>query len=473
MWKELLQAKEQTKICNISDKDLYKYIPEHVEDFNLSNWLRNGKEQASASFLASVFFTTPINHQFNNCCAEFIGQILVNGYEQPHHFDRINSPLAGICERNEHPHLCRMPFHENDTFDCFKPTHDEFYNRLDAISFVKKGRDLDTIAAVVSFGDRHLILTIDRENTLYLFNPYGDRASHHCPYITAFGNVDQVSAFLNNLSLENEGPTRLTAVCSREELVEACLRPHYEDSSEEENFHIPPAHGEDFPAQPPTLETAFFPVFVLQNVVRSLSLLNEDGFCAAIEGVEQLSQFHLQSPVNGERSIMGDRICFHVYHIQNKETPDVIDRSNTTWGTLAFQTDLSTPEQKLRAAQRAQVEVLLGTLCDYFEGMENNPITNAIPSLFFGSLEGLDLDPRDLPEGTKKLAHYLFEKLYNNYKVVWKQNKTEMVDPDDVCFNADFGRNALTGDARGRVPNAYKLQALREVAQSLKEVWGL
>ncbi len=66
---------------------------------------------------------------------------------------------------------------------------------------------------------------------------------------------------------------------------------------------------------------------------------------------------------SGREEGIVDRIDSHLYHIQNKERPDCIHREDSNWGYTAFQGDnLSTPEEKFRAAQRTYVELLLSLI---------------------------------------------------------------------------------------------------------------
>lgn len=220
---------------------------------------------------------------------------------------------------------------------------------------------------------------------------------------------------------------------------------------------------------PITMEQFAPPVFFLQNAIACLSLRTDEGFDAAVAEVSQLDTFAFCSPINGDKDKqILDRIYFQLYHLQNKETPSKINRKDTKWGTNAFQSDiLSTPDEKLRAAQRVQIEILLFSLNSCIQKRNE-----AATPLILDALEKLDLHPNDLPQGQKNLSHCLFGKLYNIYFAAWKENQ-KMVHPHDRSFKGDFGRNAFIGEARNSIPVEYKIQAFQELIKSLQETWKI
>ena len=457
----LLQKQGQKNICEISTKHLYKYLPENVD--NLSSCLKEGRDEASYNFLISLFFG---NINFSNCDAEFINKTIKEGHEfaanQQGKISRLQNIFTLDCDHA----FCKIKLDQNPALSfSMRPDEGQFLTSLDAILFAKKTSNLGEIAAMIGFGDRHLMLVVDKEGIIYLFNQYGDKESKSYPYISAFGNLNHAAHFLENLMIQEmrerpfEGRTvTITAACNREDL--------------EEPFEFPPR---------PTLETVALPAVHLKRMIECLSLCNEEGFLAAATAIPDLNQFQFHSPINGDHvKEAGDRLFYHLYQIQNKETPEKIDRKDMAWGANAFQSeDLSSAEERLRATQRAQTEYLLSVLCVVCADIQNsgpdaqnNPQVKFVLSLLFKELEELKLDPKDLPQGTKNLAYFCFGNLYTTYLAAWEQNQA-MVHPNDPCFNGNFGREALLGDASARVPVFYKAQMLKQVAQSLKEAWGL
>ena len=137
----------------------------------------------------------------------------------------------------------------------------------------------------------------------------------------------------------------------------------------------------------------------------------------------------------------------------------MVNRQDHNWGFTAFTNEaLATTQQRLRAAQRVQIETLFEyiswyTLCE----PEDNPI-----GLCFDALKALELDSKDLPEGQTNAARALFGKVLQIYLEARKQDQS-LVDPDHGKFQGDLNN----------IPIEIKNNALEEVLKDFKAAWRI
>lgn len=221
------------------------------------------------------------------------------------------------------------------------------------------------------------------------------------------------------------------------------------------------------------------PIFeYLQKTVDALSLCTEDGYFQAIEFIGKLNEIPFQEnnqEIETKGKTLGDRIFFHLYLIHKKESPNKINPSDMNYGSNAFQTEGgSTAEEKFRAAQRVQVDILLSCLELSFRLNDN-----AVFIQVLDILESMKLDTKDVPSGLVNLTHGLFGKMYKDYFNAYEEKdfkagyNLSWVHPHDKIFNGDFGRNAFVGDANEAVPRHFKLQVVLEFIKSVKGNWGI
>ena len=155
-----------------------------------------------------------------------------------------------------------------------------------------------------------------------------------------------------------------------------------------------------------------------------------------------------------------------MYHIHDKETPTVVNRKDFNYGLTAFNEEgRSTPEQKLRAAQRTLLEICLFEV-EHASDQGNKESL----AIFLKAVEEMQLDPKDLPANTKNIAHALFGKLYTLYSKAQKEDSS-LEHPHSSKFKGDFGRHAFCGTAEIAIPKEYVQQALKEVLSEIKAVW--
>ncbi len=205
----------------------------------------------------------------------------------------------------------------------------------------------------------------------------------------------------------------------------------------------------------------------IKESIQALSQRTEEGFYQSLTHIHKMKG-HSWTWVDGSSGGNLDRVYFHLYHIQDKETPEKIDRNDRAWGGTAFQTEaFSTPEQKLRAVQRVRIEQLLISLVLLIHGGEQ-ATPNFIEAL--DEVEQLNLHPSDLPSGQTNAAHALYGKLYQVYAKA-REEDPSLVDPKDEMFKGDFGRHAFCGDFG--IPNfeIITIKALQELADDLQAAW--
>lgn len=477
---EHLNFTPEFHILQASEYDLLTIYPKNA---NPLICLQAGKEQTSIKFLSHMLLPKGIN-KIAYCNVDFINHIVCKGHEKASkNLDSATEPscpsLNHIFTSRDH-NFSRVELGQDNEILPKKPQFNRIKDSLAAILFAKNEHNLTNISAIIRFGERHLIVSMDQDSIIYFFNPYGEKErSNNCPYVAAYKDLDQASIFLSEvLAIQIQehpfnGAINISAICDTTEFLDnACKKYFSKDSSLPDD---PSSDETHIPFSLPTMENVAPPIFHLQKAIDQLSVCTEEGFFLALDAISKIDQFKFCSPINGDQDkAILDRIFFQLYHIHNKETPSKIDRTDTSWGTNAFQSDeLSTPEEKLRAAQRVQVETLMFVLDHMLKSpKQNDPEAVAIMALYFGSLESLNLHPNDLPKGHKNLAHQLFGTVYNNYLAAWEKNKT-MTHPHDKCFKNDFGRNAFIGEAQNLIPVEFKIQALQEVIRSLKDAWKI
>ena len=330
---------------------------------------------------------------------------------------------------------------------------------------------LKSIGAIVTLGSQHFALMFHSEGEISLFVPSGDKERNGRPYQVVFGNLPQAATFLSNLVSEKSAQsvhTEIIPVCLQSELREAELQrdPTEAAPSRSSSSSSLVSDDLDHPVQAPlTLEGIVHFAVSLQKAIDALSPKTEEGFFEALSHFQELENATMSDEYKNQKIL--DRIYFHLYHIQNNETPQKVNRSDHNYGMNAFQTEgLSTPEEKLRAVQRVQVEVMLELVDQALNRSDSQGI-----QLFFGALEKLRLDPRDLPKGQTNVAHALFGKLYGVYVEARKTN-ANLVDPNSAKFKGDFGRNAFCDLAEAGLDDLRKA-ALKDERQALKDTWKI
>ncbi len=203
------------------------------------------------------------------------------------------------------------------------------------------------------------------------------------------------------------------------------------------------------------------------RILGALAADSQVDFFHAVESVVSVqNNLDVNQTENEIKTILAG-ICDHLYCIQHKETPDKIDRKDRLWNTNALlSSKLSTSEQRMRAAQRFQVESLLKLLLLAFEREDNEQARELLEVL-----EKLILDPRDLPGEPKNIAHQLFGKLFC-YHVDARKIDPSLENPYDHKFKRDFGRLAFTS-LPNACPTSFKKAAIKEVLKDLNSFWAI
>jgi hypothetical protein len=353
-----------------------------------------------------------------------------------------------------------------DTRISFQPnsSSEDIHKRLRILSNIQMSKPQIKLGAYIDFGSQTLAMLFHPMGKISLFCPCGDSKRSNA-FEVRLANSQQAAIFLKGLTREirpvhavsveptvllDQPPVLLEERISEDDQENVDALETSSSSSEEL------AHFE----KPPFLIS-------LQNVVCSLSQQSEEGFCQALTFVEGIRQMDWNLPMSDHKLLnVLDRIYFHLYHIQDKEFPKSIDRKNYNWGSTAFHTKgLATPEQKMRAAQRVEIEVLLDLLSAAVENDDEESLRQ-----YLGDLENLKLDRKDLPEAYLNAAHALFGKFYQAYRALRRENPS-LEDPDQEAFHGDFGRIAFY--SRGEIFAPTKQKVLKEMTQAFKKTWRI
>ncbi len=220
-----------------------------------------------------------------------------------------------------------------------------------------------------------------------------------------------------------------------------------------------------------TLEEQVKELVQLQKAICALSKRSNEGFYESLEWISDLNKTEVSFPMTElcEQGI-AERIYFHLCTIHKNENPSKINQKDLNWGFTAFeQVDGNTThDEKLRAVQRAHIELLLHVLGRFLD----DPFKKHLVPEVLDMMEALQLNEKDLPNGKKNLACFLFETVHSKYSLAQKRD-TSLLSPSDDCFQGDFGRGAFKGETSEIVSLQFKLDALKEVTNSLKQTWKI
>ncbi|MBS0651944.1 MAG: hypothetical protein JSR39_00285 [Verrucomicrobia bacterium] len=168
---------------------------------------------------------------------------------------------------------------------------------------------------------------------------------------------------------------------------------------------------------------------------------------------------------------VSDRLFFHTYFIHANETPDRIPRDIEDYGRLAFLNFGgvgSEPVERARAIQRTLVEVGL-------EGLEDAILNNDAERArhYLDSLDRFEVHERDRIENYSRASHSLFAALYQRYNLARETNQS-LVSPHDPAFRGDFGRSGFRDEAAPhQIPQAIKLEVIRQIRQQYQQKWRI
>jgi hypothetical protein len=288
--------------------------------------------------------------------------------------------------------------------------------------------------------DSQLIVLFDSHGCKNLTKDPQNRA-----YAVAFTKIDDAAQFL----------------ADREPVIADFDHPHYNSGT------ITPLCLHTYKTDHDEIRTPQL-AYSLNDVVQALEKKDEEGFFKASSLIAELSdqKCHFEMTEREPKSV-GDRIFFHLFYLHKKEAPEKLNQ-DPNHGSTAFQAEAAaTPDERLRSAQRAMIEVA-------FAGIEETILYDDTTGLqhYLNLLEGLNLHRRDLPENKKNIAHYLFERLYFHYKDAAESDKS-LIHPHDGAFRGDFGRTAFRNEAAIAIDPTYKLNVIKQVRDQLKQIWSI
>lgn len=160
---------------------------------------------------------------------------------------------------------------------------------------------------------------------------------------------------------------------------------------------------------------------------------------------------------------IGQRPCFHLYFIHKNESPQLL-KDDMQYGTHAYSGIYSAINQeRLRATQRAIVELALAGMEDAINFEDNSNIVR-----FLRDLEEIKLDVKDRAGSQENAAFNLFGAFYREH-VKARQSNSSLVDPHAREFEGDFGRRGFR--VKPGIDSAVLLAAITQVRADLKAVW--
>lgn len=165
---------------------------------------------------------------------------------------------------------------------------------------------------------------------------------------------------------------------------------------------------------------------------------------------------------------VASRPYFHLYFLHRKECPEKADQlRHGSYGGRAFKNKelgfSSTLLERQRVVARTQVEVALHGLDEALRANDCEQI-----GYFLKFLETIQLDARDGIGAQRNIAHYLFHKLHEIYKVDCDKAGSTLPKPQE-----EFGRNGYIGKAGFEVNKSYRLAAFEQVITDLRAAWKI
>jgi hypothetical protein len=442
----------------------------------------------------------------------------------------LNDLLANV-EGNRWPKLVNVPVsetfrkrHPEKIEITASSDKREILNTFGVLDQMRADSNLSSMGVLLTIGDQQIPMTFHSGDVITLFDLAGNEASENRPYQITFASPQQATEHLSKLIAGRvkekpalaTSPANLQCVCNEAHLLNARQEQErvandgfYIELDDETlqnllnapgalqafpGLNVPPLPGfginnndsllqdlrnlpiflngpQNFVPQAPNQLTIeeFLPPG-LATVVNGLSQKNEEGFFLALGGMAELTDaIKSEFPMSDNtKRIVRERLFFHLYHIHDKESPQKVDRKDVNYGLNAFQDERSTPEEKYRAAQRTQIELMLDMAKQMIENEDDVALR-----VVLGALEKRELDPRDLRKNGGNTAHYLFSKLYELYKADAEKPKSTLEHPHSNKFKGDFGRNGFNGTGEVAVPRAYQIKALQELTAELKATWKI
>jgi hypothetical protein len=340
-----------------------------------------------------------------------------------------------------------------------------FKEMLQLLNELKDHNKIKEIGTVFTARGESYGIVILAAGEIVIFDPHGHQplTNDHRAYAVVFEDIEKAAQFLIQripVIQEVENLHYNTGV-----ITPVCLKEHHLADKKRDLSDLilePPVVDVVSPADDESQVSAMG----FYKIVQALAKKSKEGFDEATGYIADLSlQKCLFAMTEKKPTNITDRIFFHIYHIHRVESPQKLDGSSN-YGTKTFQNGHASPEERLRAAQRAFIEIA-------FAGIEDAINTRDKVTLrqFSDLLEGLNLHENDLPKG-KNIAHYLFERLYFHYKDAAESNHT-LTHPHDWAFKGDFGRNAFRDEVEIVIDPQFKLDVVKQVRNELKHIWRM
>lgn len=238
----------------------------------------------------------------------------------------------------------------------------------------------------------------------------------------------------------------------------------------EEDIDLDPLNFED---KISSIKSIYSSVAAIEDLQTILALLKNHSTSSQLEEVCE----HLQIlDSKGLKTIfkmtdmssrtIADRPFFHLYFIHKNETPEKL-KDDMQYGNKAFAGVYPAKnEERIRAVQRAIVEIALENLEDAINFDDDAAVIELL-----NILESIKLDAKDRAENQENAAYNLFSVFYHLHNAA-RSNQTSLIDPNAPEFKGDFGREGFLSTKQGIDP-AIKLAAINQVCNALKAAWKL
>ncbi len=171
--------------------------------------------------------------------------------------------------------------------------------------------------------------------------------------------------------------------------------------------------------------------------------------------------------ISNKKLSIGERLFYHLFHIQKNAQEVQKPWTDPDFASEVFASPSTTPEERVRSAQRTLIELQLHAL-DCALRHAHLPVQQSL----LKTMESLSLSPDDLPEGVDNVARRLFTILHTLFRELSPREKGGF-NPDDRQYKGEFGRIAFQGNGPGRNVKWTKLQAIEQLRKELKVAWKI
>ena len=159
-----------------------------------SNFISEIRQQISLNFLHTTLISA--DSQWGDKATllflthpDCIGKIIGDGHLES--LQNQNPSTASLLELRNNKNFQSFSMCLSD------PTPEQLTHFFEAVMEIKQMTGLSRIATVIQFGSQHLTLTIDSDNTFYLFDQYGKDGTCRNPYVAFYKEPKEIAQSLH------------------------------------------------------------------------------------------------------------------------------------------------------------------------------------------------------------------------------------------------------------------------------------